>query len=157
VLALIEPLLVPCNYMVAPDKNPSVAIGTTKPCLQPSFFFQSTILSCFFSISVVQSIKIILKSIYDWQSWINGINNLRNGGKLVRNGINRPQNGIDPLEIGGNLIRNGIDRPQNGIDLLRIGSNLIRNGINRVWNGINLVNSGLYVLSRKSQGIRYKS
>ena len=68
VLALIEHLLVLYNLLVAPVKNPSVAIGTTKPGLEPSFLFQSTIVSSFFSIAFLPSIKIFFKGICDGQS-----------------------------------------------------------------------------------------
>ena len=69
-MGLIEHLLVLYNLLVAPVKNPSVAIGTTKPSLQPSFLFQLTILSSFFSIAFLPSIKIFFKGICDGQSWI---------------------------------------------------------------------------------------
>ena len=61
------------NNVVASVKNPSVAISTTKPILHPSFLFQSTILSSFFSISFLHSIKIFFKGICDGQSWIYGV------------------------------------------------------------------------------------
>ena len=69
-MGLIEHLLVLYNLLVAPVKNPSVAIGTTKPSLQPSFLFQLTIVSSLFSIAFLPSIKIFFKGICDGQSWI---------------------------------------------------------------------------------------
>jgi len=69
-VGLIEHLLVLYNLLVAPVKNPSVAIGTTKPSLQSSFFFQLTIVSSLFSIAFLPSIKIFFKGICDGQSWI---------------------------------------------------------------------------------------
>jgi len=129
--------------MVAPDKNPSVAIGTTKPCLQPTFFFQSTMLSCFFSISVVQSIKIILKSIYDWQSWIYGIRSLINGIESIINGTKSSINGIESII---NAIRGSINGIRSIINAIR--SSII--GIRSMINGIDQIKSSQYLSNRKS-------
>ena len=71
-LSYFEHLLVFNNKLVAPVKNPSVAINTTKPFSESSFLFQSTLLS-FFSFAFLPSIKIFFKGICDGQSWIYGV------------------------------------------------------------------------------------
>ena len=127
-VGLIEHLLVLFNNVVAPVKNPSVAISTTKPFLEPSFLFQSTTVSSFFSIAFLPSIKIFFKGICDGQSWIYGIGCSNNAVESTNNAVESVNNAVKSTN-------NGVESTNNAVE--------------SVNNGLRSIISGQYVLSRE--------